>query len=270
MEWIIVDDFSNDDGSTRREIDSIIAESPLSIIPIYLDENCYGSKSTESGAAAASGQYVLILDQDDQLTDDALDVFSRLIASYEKSTDVAGVCARCINQHGDLIGTPFSWDVRLAREPEVRHGNRIRGELFQCTRIDIIRSYFKDMVPGYTNGWVWNRISKDYSYVYASDVVRIYDMGNPSSVSNLKRIKYIEAQFKQSTEYLSDNVRWLKKDKLFLLRMLLQWERIGIHRGSGFVRLCSLLPASFLPYITIVYPFALFKAKRDVVRGALQ
>ncbi len=267
FEWIIVDDFSNDNGQTKDVIQAIKKDSSFPIIPIFLKQNYFGSKSTYTGAKIARGEYTIILDQDDMLADDALDVFSSYIREYDEVIGFAGVCGRCKQMNGKFIGTPFPWRENISNELHIRHIDKIRGEMFQCTKTSIIVKYFKGMKPGYTNGWAWNQIARMYQYLYTSKVVRIYDTGNPDSTSNRKQMVYLDAQFETLTQYLVANSDYLRHDSWFTLRLLLQWGRTGSHLKMNFKDLLISLPQGYHRQLKMVYPLVMIKYFRDRLSG---
>lgn len=269
FEWIIVDDFSNDNGETQTAIEEIKGESTFPVNAIYLDKNHYGASSAYTGAIHAKGEYTIILDQDDMLADDALEIFSTYISSYQSLKNFAGVCGRCVGPDGRLIGTPFDWQEKLSNELNIRHIEKIRGEMFQCTKTKLIAEYFYGMKPGYTNGWAWSRIARNYQYLYTNKIVRFYDTANPGSTSNLKRLIYLEAQFKQSSDYLIGNVDYLVNDKMFCTRMLVQWARIGLHLNKKYAELLNELPNKICWLFRFAFPIAVIKARRDRIMGAI-
>lgn len=258
LEWVIVDDCSSDNGLTKNKILEIQKRAPFPVKTVFLESNHHGSMSAYAGALHSAGDYIIILDQDDMLTHDALSVFNDGISRYKGIDTFAGLCGRCVKLDGSLVGTPFPWEEKLSNELEIRHVDKIRGELFQCTRKDLILDYFKGMKPGYTNGWAWSRIARHYSYLYTSQAVRVYDTTNPNSTSNLKRMVYLDGQFETLLEYLRLNTDYLKQDPIFTSRLLLQIARIGLHMeksvsklsvavGEVFrIRFFSLVPVAYV------------------------
>ena len=90
---------------------------------------------------------------------------------------------------------------------------RINAELFQFTKLEILKKYFQDFFPGYTNGFVWAKISQDYDFIFVSDVLRVYDTDLPTSYSNTKKlhIVYPEAKaraLQQTLEFYNDYLGW--------------------------------------------------------------
>lgn len=270
FEWIIVDDFSNDNGETQAVIETIQNVATFPVCSIFLSKNNYGALSAYTGAIHAHGKYTIILDQDDMLSDDALKIFSNYISRYGEEQNFAGVCGRCVGPDGSLIGTPFSWKEQLSNEHKIRHIEKIRGEMFQCTKTALIVQYFNGMKPGYTNGWAWNRIAKNYQYLYTNKIVRIYDTSNPESTSNLKKLIYLDAQFEQLSEFLVGNADYLVMDRTACIRMLTQWARVGNHINKNYFDLLEILPAPiFRGWFLLAFLLAMIKVKRDRTIGSI-
>jgi glycosyltransferase involved in cell wall biosynthesis len=185
FEWILIDDFSQDEGKTIELIKELSNEAPFVVKYKFLPKNYLGSKSTYEGAMLADGIYACILDHDDQLLPDALNIVTENLSSI-KIDELAGLCGRCVNEKGFFIGDKFYFDKLISNEGEVRFKMRIRGEMLQFTRVEILIKYFKKMKPGYSNGYIWANISKLYSYVYVNNCLRIYDTSNLESISNSK------------------------------------------------------------------------------------
>lgn len=226
FEWILVDDFSNDNGMTKSEIEKITnSNPPFKLKVIFLEKNYYGSMSTYSGSQIAEGEYLIILDQDDFLSPKGLAIFEKYIQKYSHNPDFVGVCGRCLNSQLEFIGNKFDTNEVYSNELEVRHVLKIRGEMFQCTKTGIIREYFKGMLPGYTNGWAWSRISLKYKWLYTNEVVRHYDTGNPESHSNSKFVHYHLNWCRSQMELLSVMKGYVKYAPLEYFKTLLTTTR---------------------------------------------
>ncbi|MDK9704694.1 MAG: glycosyltransferase family 2 protein [Sulfuritalea sp.] len=231
FEWILVDDFSDDNNQTVALIEELCRVAPFPTKTVFLKKNYYGSRSTSVGAAVATGEYVLILDQDDMIAKDALRIFKELIDKYSSVANVIGICGRCVDMQGRLIGTRMPRDEILANELEIRHVYKTRGEMWQCTRREIVQEYFSDFVPGDVNGYAWTRIARKFQYVYTDRIVRQYDTGNPLSVSNTRKLGNIDAKIKLLHYYLVNNQDYLERDRFSLVMYLQQYLRLTSHIG---------------------------------------
>ena len=86
FEWVVVNDGSTDGtGALMREL--IAAEQPF---PIQYIEKENGGKHTALNAAHPyiHGKYVLILDSDDTLTEDAVEQALQAWSAWEKSPEI--------------------------------------------------------------------------------------------------------------------------------------------------------------------------------------
>ena len=269
FEWILVDDFSNDDGQTVSAINKIVETSPFPAKAIFLEKNHYAARSVREAVKVASGEYIIILDQDDFLSGQAFAVFSGLIDKYAQVENFAGVCGRCVDLDGALIGTPFKWSERLSNELEVRHVYKIRGELYQCTKKELVAQYCCDLKPGYTNGYAWARIARRHRYVYTDAVVRIYNTANPDSHSNSKLIKHVENTFEFYAFYIKSNVDYLRKDLRSYVVFLLHCLRFATHSRIEKKAFTRDMPADMKLLATVLYPVGIYLARRDFRKGRI-
>lgn len=268
MEWVSVDDFSNDCCITKEKIEQIGKNAVFPFRAIFLDENHYGAKSTYTGSMAANGVYSIILDQDDLLTENALDIFMDIIKKYDGNVNFAGVCGRCaLKSTRELIGSRVSWSEKLTNELYLRHIEKVRGELLQCTKTKILSQFFEGMKPGYTNGWAWSRIARQYSYVYINSAVRLYDTLNPDSHSNSIKVNHLAAQFDQLSEYIFSNIDYLKHDKWSCYIYLVHWIRFAIHLNRNNFQFIRNVPSAIRYLYFIAYPISFLKYKHDIING---
>lgn len=263
FEWILIDDYSNDDGATRNLIQQLISEAPFPIKYFFLEKNYFASKSVAKGCQLASGQYACILDHDDQLVPDALAIVKGYLAEYTENLNIIGVCGRCVDENGALIGKKFQQNEQVTNEGDIRFKQRITSELFQFTRIDILQVWFEKMKPGYTNGFVWAKISIENDYIFVNDVLRIYDTSLPTSYSNSQSVlsKFPEARANAMLETLEAYSQHLIYNPLFSLRMAASIIRHRINADY------SCLPLKHknifvLLFLLFSIPFGYLKSKR--------
>lgn len=268
FEWLIVDDFSNDGGATAEAIRECEAEQSFPVRSLFLNENYSGAKSVAAASEIAAGEYIIILDQDDRLTPDALAIFSRHIRRYSHRSNFAGVCGRCVNSQNRMIGKPIKGHEMYCTETMVRHKSRIRGEMFQCTRTDLIKKYFKEVQPGYTNGFVWARMAQDqYHFAYVNDIVRHYDTENPGSMTNLKKIKFVENAYFQSVFYLNNAIEYLQSDPLEILRFCIHCERYRIHARRASALSAPDAAGRLKVLMVFVHPLSRLLVLSDLIKG---
>lgn len=266
VQWVIIDDYSDDDGESRSAILAQIRKGKIDVVPVFLSKNYGGSLSISEGAKIAKAPYCLILDQDDLLAKNALSVCASVIEKYSNFAGFAGLCGRCIGPTGKLIGSQLGDYEIYASEAEIRHEYKLRGEMFQCSKTSVLRDYFLYQRPGFTNGYIWNKVAKDHKYLYTSKILRIYDTGNPDSFSNSKKIRFHDEQREQIAEYLSSNINLLlRHDFGFLVSQCLHFGRLSCHVRN--LKFYKALPRSARLVSLIVFPLAVIRAFKDKVDG---
>lgn len=263
FEWILIDDFSTDEGRTRKLIRSFQDRSSFIIKWKFLEQNHFGSRSVHEACLLAEGEYACILDHDDQLTPDALVIVEKYIEKFSTDDDFAGVCGRCADQSGRFIGDRLPVDFISANEAEVRFVHRIKGEMFQFTKLDILRKYFEKMKPGYTNGYAWAKISKNFRYLYVNDILRVYLTSAPGSVSNNKnlRISYPDNRHQAQVEILNTYSAYLRYNPFLGFRIAASAVRHAVNSSGSAKPTIPLKDSAWLFYYLSV-PLGWLKAKK--------
>jgi glycosyltransferase involved in cell wall biosynthesis len=163
FEWVLVDDCSPDEGKTRELIKHLAEIAPFPVDYHFLVENHYGAKSTFTACTIAKGEYACILDHDDELHPTCIENITYYIDKYKNNADFVGVCGRCVDEKGNLIGSIFPFNEKLSTESEIRFKYKNTSELLQFTKTDVLKEVFSKMKRGYTNGFCWLNICQTYN-----------------------------------------------------------------------------------------------------------
>lgn len=264
FEWILIDDASIDDGATLDLINKIKKDAPFPVKVCLLKNNYFGSRSVFMGCSVASGKYVAVLDHDDQLTNNALYTVKKYITEYLNNDVIAGVCGRCVNKTGAMIGRMFDSDCFIANEGDVRFNQGITSELFQFTRIEIIKPFFEKMKTGYTNGYVWAKVSEKYSYVFVNDIFRVYDVDLPTSYTNTKgmSVRYPVEKAEALRSTIIVYRRFLKNNILYSSKIIGSYLRHTINGKLSFFSAINGFDSLLKIWCFLMYPIALLKALR--------
>lgn len=263
FEWILIDDASPDSGETRKLILELAEQAPFVVKYKFLSENQFGSKSAYTAALLASGKFACILDHDDELVSTALADVKKIIYDYDivNQEKLAGVCGRCLNENGKLIGPKFYEDSFQANEGVIRFRKKITCELFQFTKLEIVKNCFFEIKPGYTNGYCWAKISERFDYIYTNTVFRVYDTYNPESYSN---------KYKKIVVFPENKRVAVKKTILSYRKYLFFNPGYSIRLCASFIRHCILsncffivkgMPVFFYLSLPISIPLAYLKSK---------
>lgn len=168
FEWIIVDDGSKD--NTRRQAETWIRQEKAFEISYYWQQNGGKHRAINTGMKYVSGDWVFLVDSDDELTEDAVELAEQWIAEVEKEPNAgsfAAVAGVRMTRGGQILGG----------YPKLKNGRRfidaknnerkkwhIGGDKAEIYRADILRRY---PFPTFDNekflseGAVWNKIALD-------------------------------------------------------------------------------------------------------------
>lgn len=263
FEWILIDDASPDNGETRKLILELAEEAPFVVKYEFLAENHFGSKSVYSASLLATGSFVCILDHDDELVCSALADVKKIIDDYDilNQEKLAGICGRCVNEKGRLIGEKFPDDAFQANEGDIRFKKKITSELFQFTKTELVGFYFKNMKPGYTNGYCWAGISMHHDYIFTNTVLRVYDTYNPDSYSNKykKTVVFPDNKREAVRCVIVSYRKYLKYNVVYSLRLISSYVRHSIL--SNKIAWDSAMPVLFYVLLPIALPLGWLKSK---------
>lgn len=177
FEWLIVDDGSSD--GTADLVRRWQAENQVQIVYLY-QENRGKHVAFNRGVDHARGRLFLTLDSDDSCVPEAL---ALLWAHWEsipprRRDEFSGVTCQCMDELGNVIGTPFPQPVTDAYPTEFLCKHRITGEKWGFHRTQVLREFPFPEIAGerfVPEGLVWNRIGRRYKQRFVSDPLRIYE-----------------------------------------------------------------------------------------------
>lgn len=173
FQWIIVDDGSTDDTQ------ALVSSFQTELFPITYIRKPNGGKHTALNAAHDSikGEYVLILDSDDYLTENAIQMVRNAWQKYSEDLSVGIVTflkgktvddPLCV---GKIADRPV--DMRKAMRTVV-HGN----DCCEVLRTELFLKYPFPVFPGerfVSECALWDRIAENYKCVYINQVIYICD-----------------------------------------------------------------------------------------------
>jgi len=162
FEWIIIDDGSTD--GTKELIDEIIGQEKQFKIYYYYQENSGKCVAINHGVDKVLGEYVLILDSDDYLTEDAVDSIYDWIKDVEGLSDIVGVAGlRGWATNDQAIGGFIKKDYIDCTNVQ-RKKNGLSGDKAEVYKTEILKKY---PFPKFENekflseGCVWDKIASD-------------------------------------------------------------------------------------------------------------
>lgn len=171
FEWILVDDGSSD--NTEQTVQSF-SDAAFPIIYVKKEN---GGKHTALNASHPyiRGKYVLILDSDDQLTQNAVSAVREAWGRYVQNGEVGLVTFHRCTLEGQLFATvsDFEVPVDMMRYPrKVYLGN----DCCEVIRTDLFLKYPFPSFPGerfLSEGVLWNRVAETHKCVYINEAIYI-------------------------------------------------------------------------------------------------
>ncbi len=163
FEWLVINDGSKDD--TDKVIRECIAEEKIKI-NYYVKENGGQHRALNDAIERANGLLLMIVDSDDDLTENALeliDYYEKTIADCERYAGVAGLRGY---RNGQIIGQ--SWpscnnDFIDLKNTDRYKKNMLLGDKAEAYYLKVLKKYYP--IPEFKNendvekGVLWNRIS---------------------------------------------------------------------------------------------------------------
>lgn len=140
FEWIIIDDGSTDD--TEILVSSWLERKLPFKLRYYKQANGGKHRALNRGVQEAKYDYVLILDSDDHLTDDAVEKVHNWIKNIEGKDDFVGVSGLrgWINKDGPIGGAGNGSEYIDAKNTERRKYN-LSGDKAEVYKTEILKKY---------------------------------------------------------------------------------------------------------------------------------
>lgn len=223
FEWIIVDDFSSDNGATKKLIDKLTSKASFPCKTYFFNENHFGGKSLEKASELSSGEIIGTLDHDDQLTPTCLEKVAEYAENHFSEEDVSCIAGRCIDKNGNLIGKKFKKDISVHYDGYIRYKEGMMEELIVFSKTSVIKEYSKHMQKGYTYGLLWAKLSTKYKTVFVNDIFRIYDTSVATSYTNSKTLntRFPEKHVEMNIIILDIYKKYLKYQLILTAKQLI-------------------------------------------------
>lgn len=191
FEWIVVDDGSID--NTKEIVDNFNKEKKIEI-KYFFKKNGGRHSAINFGVKKSKGDYILLLDSDDFLTDDCIEKISNYIPKYDKNKKIADLCFLKIHNNNQVIGNTYEGTEIISNNIDFRYNQNHLGDMAEVFKRNILLKY---PFPEYKNekflseAIIWNGIALKYDTVYINEPICIceYLDGGLSSNVFLTRAK---------------------------------------------------------------------------------
>jgi len=254
FEWIVVNDGSDDD--TSLIIKKFIEKASFDIDFYDLNENkmvtyCYNFLVKKS-----KGEFLILLDHDDMIKQNALDRFNFYLDSFNIPQDkkIAGIISNCDDENGNLVGTPFPNSPFVDGFFEIMFDHGVRGEKFFCYKTEIMKEFNFPLEDKYVpeSTVMWN-ISSKYKTIFINESLRTYVLPQKESnnLSFLDRLDYSEGFRFNYLELLNRHGNKLVSRPYLALAFSFNYLFLSFNT-SNFFRLFSDIKQKYLKFFALV------------------
>ena len=165
FEWIVIDDGSTD--HTQDLLSKWQKEKTPFEIKYVVQENGGKHRALNRGFDLASGTFIMILDSDDTLTEDAVETIQIWIKQLNNKDNIAAVAGMKMHNNGSIVGgIPKCFDHReyIDVKNYKRRKYGLLGDKAEVYRADILREkHFKEFEGEnfLSEDTLWNEIAMD-------------------------------------------------------------------------------------------------------------
>lgn len=244
FEWVVVDDGSTDDTAALLSRWQAEADFPISW---YRYSNNRGrNAAVNTGKSLVSGDYILILDSDDALLDDAIETVNywRNKTGIDTTETVYALMFRCVDDHDNLVGQPigggtdkFPQQVRTMSAREARYRLRVTFELITVAKTEVRQQFeFTELTDSEhcPEGMTHNEISSFYGSVYINRPIRRYFQRDGEVRLSDRRtsgVKWPRGNYLRALAVLNNDIAYLRHDPKVFLNAARKITRLGLHVG---------------------------------------
>ena len=269
--WLIVDDSTDD--QVKGVVKEFIREGRISI-RYHQQEHRGRYWAQKTGFALVDTPFMVDIDDDDELTEDCLEVLAREWERVEKEgrKDIGVICGLCVDDEGHVVSyhdeRPF-FDTNYI-ELEWRQGrpseNLVSRKLEVIKNVDIFcdeGKWLTDQVALVRESVLWNRVARTYNTRYVNHPMRVYHIESTNRLStpvfdHQKCIDYVYSNGTLLNE-LRDRLWENPKD---MVKYVAEYVACGAAIGISFKELVAHLNGCTLKTLaSLLYPAGLIIGK---------
>jgi glycosyltransferase involved in cell wall biosynthesis len=246
FEWLVVDDGSDD--QTRELIEGWRGEGKLGSVRYFYKENGGKHSAWRVALDEISTPYVVELDSDDELTEDALAIFDRHWRRLEARGDAerfVDIRALCRKPDGSPL-TPhrFPEDAWEANLFELIFERRMFFEQCACWHTDRLRDgapipehfAYDDRAKNFLEGIRWARAARKYDTLFINEVVRVYHVDGENSYCrgfNLHNHDRFFNNIVGDLYFVEENIDHFRKWPTYFLKAMVRYSSNSLLVGTS-------------------------------------
>ncbi|WP_052075850.1 glycosyltransferase family 2 protein [Sphingomonas taxi] len=260
FEWLVVDDGSTDDTATLIARLAAHANFPIR----YRHQPNAGKHiAFNNGVREARGEFFLTIDSDDELMPEAVAVLydSWLSIPAVERHGFTGVTARCVDQHGHLVGKQLDRSPLDSDSAEATLILDMLGERIGFHRTDVLRAHlFPTHLPTrfIPEGRVWLDIARRYRTRFIETPARIFHDHGAPRLSALDRSQRAWGDLEYHHFALAHYAAWWRRAPVAVVKLAIGMRRAELHLGrsggrANFPRIARLLAFAVEPVASLAY-----------------
>lgn len=225
FEWVIIDDGSTD--KTEDTVRKFISEEKINIK--YIKKMNEGKQKTYNMAIdLAQGEYFICIDSDDYYVENGLEIIKYYIEKNQENKRIGAYSYLSIYPNEKLIGTPFPKDEMISNSFDIYYNNNVKGDKGIVFETKILKKFRFPCIEGekfITEALLYNRISKEYDWVFFNEKIEVKEYQNTGLSKNLDKIifenpKGYNLYYKELQEHINSFKSFLKVNYSYYLYMI--------------------------------------------------
>ena len=275
FKWLVIDDGSCDD--TKEVITGFINEGIIDIEYHFIEKG-FLYKAMKKSAELAESKYIIRIDDDDELTENCLEVFKSEWDKIESEgiDDIGEIRALSILDDGMICG---NYQPQIGQSPidtnyiERHLNNKARLENIACRKVSIWKQLFYDddkwlfeKVNFVLDTIYWYRLSRLCRSRYIFVGLRIYHetMGSLVKTFNKLTIQNLYNIVFSNYILLNDNTDLFWKNPLYFIKILYKYAIYGFRLNLDYCKLFKTLKSNWLRILFVLFTPIFYMKSRNI------
>ncbi len=186
IEHIIVND-----GSKDNVLEFLSEYKKTAPYPVHIFNKSNGGKHTALNVAwqAANGQFMILLDADDELLPKCIEFLIKTYFSLSKKDKQKMWCihGRYEDQLGNFVGDYYPENINFLKEKKKKKtARKIKGDKVGLQKSEVLKQYSfptPELVTFVYESYIWSQINSHYSTYYTNEIVAVCHLENNNSIT---------------------------------------------------------------------------------------
>lgn len=252
FEWLVIDDGSTDD--TKKIFKELLKKKEINI-RYYKKKNGGKHTAINYGVDKAKGSYILILDSDDYLTENAVETIQKYVKKYDRDETIACLSFLRKYDNGKTIGKEYNGTEIISDYVTFKHNKGFNGDMAEVFKTKILKK-FPFPVFGeerfLSEAIVWNKIAFEYNSVFINIGIYICEYLADGLSKNIliNRIKCPIGCYENAITFMNPKFKLLIRLKNSII-----YTGFFLTANKSNKGILKNVPSKFL--IIIMYPFGI-------------